>query len=388
VLTADRPPLWVLSALLLLGGAHLAGTAAAPPPSPTERLAVSTGALLAAALAKALLLAWRPPGTDTGPGGGYFQPSLFLIGLVFGAVVVGLGGAAVAAARQGRPARPWLWAALLIALPGSWLGPAPTGAWRTLAPGPGFGRLAEVLTGSVLVLVAMAWLTPVPPLPANAARQLRRAGGTALGVAAGLAGTLAALHQIAPPVGWLLAAGWPAAVLLGMLPARPARLGAGVLGLATTGLAALLPAGRAPAGQPAVLVTLALLALVVLAGAAVRPGDDRVPRGYPVLVALLTAGTAAAVAVYDAGWRLAPPTADYPRLALTLVVVPFTLAASAGLRVVRAPGGPRAAATVALLCGLGWLGAWALPQLPAWGPVLLALPIGAAVAGALRLDTR
>ncbi len=190
----QRPPLWVLSALLLLGAAHLAGTAdATAPPEPTERLLVSAGALVAAALTRVALTAWRPPGNEIS----YFQPGLYLIGLVFGAVVLGLGAAALAAARRREPARPWLWAALLIALPGSWLGPAPLGTrWSTApflgqlsqATAPGFGRLAQVLAGSVAVLAAMAALTPTPAAPGAPARRLRLAGGVAVGVAAGLAG--------------------------------------------------------------------------------------------------------------------------------------------------------------------------------------------------------
>ncbi len=131
-----------------------------------------------------------------------------------------------------------------------------------------------------------------------------------------------------------------------------------------------------------------LLAAVALAAAAVRPGDDRVARGYPVPVALLTAAAASAITVYDADWRLAAPSADHPPLALTLVAVPFALAVSAGLRIVRSPDGPRRAGAVALLCGLGWLAVWALPRLPSWGPVLIAVPLGALVAGAVHAGIR
>jgi hypothetical protein len=62
--------------LLGLGALGLAGPAARPAGT-TARLCLGVGALLAAALAKALLVAWLPDGAS--PWLGYDQPSLYLV---------------------------------------------------------------------------------------------------------------------------------------------------------------------------------------------------------------------------------------------------------------------------------------------------------------------
>ncbi len=407
---AARPPLWVLAALLCLGALSLLGDAGRVP-SGTQRVAVPAGAALAAALAKNLLLAW-PAGTR--PATGYYQPSLYLIGLVFGAVVValgltGLGSALTGLGLTGRPAtrragslRPWLWAALLIALPGSWLGPGPLTGWTAGGSGPGFGRLAEVLTGTVVVLAAMAWLVPNRDRQSAAPGGLARAGATAVGVGAGIAVVLAVLAGAASPGYRLLAGGWLVALLLTAAQARSARIAAALVGLAATGAAAVLATPGSPlpgtgpggsAGSHATPIgagtgaTFVLLGLVALAGAPVR--DGRLPRGYPLVVGLGTALAALGLAVYDADWRLARPTTGYPALVLTLAVLPFALAAAAGLGSLRARATTyRATGLLALGCGLAWLGALALPSLPTWGPVLLTVALGGAVLAARRLRVR
>src|SRR5579859_8110290 len=160
-----RPPLWVVLALLAFGGLALAAPA---PRGATVRLAVVTGALVTAALGRWLLAGQLP--ASRWPAGNY-QPALSLAGLVVAVAVAGVAAGGVLAALEGRRVRPWLWAALLLALPGGWLGP------RGTAAGPGFGRLAEVLLATCVVVAAMAVTTGKRGYPA---------GGVALGCAVGL----------------------------------------------------------------------------------------------------------------------------------------------------------------------------------------------------------
>jgi hypothetical protein len=364
----SRPPLWVVLALVGFGALALA---APPPRSATVRAAVVTGALVTAALGKALLAGQLPMARWST---GYYHPAIALAGLVVAGAAAGLAAGAVPAALRGRPVRPWLWGALLLALPGGWLGP------RTAATGPGgwpgFGRLAEVLLATCVVLAAMAALSGV-----RRGAGLDRAGGVALGCAAGLATFLWVVGEghAVPGYGWgptrgpWAYAGWVLAALAWPLLAPAGRRV--VLGAALGGTVIVGATGGGPPGT--VSVTLALLGAVALLGVG---GRSR----YPLGVFLATVAGCAVVACYDNGWRAGgwhgfPHTAA---LVLTLAIVPFALAAVAGVRALAA-GAHRVAAVATLLTGTGWIGALTLPHLPAWGPILLLVPLGAAGVAAL-----
>jgi hypothetical protein len=115
-----------------------------------------------------------------------------------------------------------------------------------------------------------------------------------------------------------------------------------------------------------------MLGIVALLGAG---GRSR----YPLLVFLGTVAGCAVVACYDNGWRTSGwgDFAHTGTLVLTLAIVPFALAAVAGVQALAA-GARRVAAAVALVTGTGWIGALTLPHLPAWGPVPLLVSLGAA----------
>lgn len=346
-----RPPLWILLVLLAFGG--LALTAPAPRGA-TVRLAVVTGAVVTAALGKWLLAGARP--------GGYYQPVLPLAGIVVAVAVAGLAASGVWAARERRPVRPWLFAALLLALPGGWLGP------RGAAAGPGFvgqhlggtsqpegfGRLAEVLLATCVVLAAMAALSGVRGA-AQPVAILDRAGGVALGCAAGYAGYLGwGTHHWGYAV-WLLAL---------LVPWRP-----------VTGLAMAVSPLLLPFGTP--LVALVLLGFVALL----------CPRGRPVPVALAMVAAAATVTWYDNDWHL-PPTVPFGHsagLVLLLTLVPFTVAAFAGAASLRRQ--PLRAVPL-LATGTGWVGWLTVPHLAAWGPILVLVPVLGAAVGTLVLLRR
>ncbi len=233
----------------------------------------------------------------------------------------------------------------------------------------------EVLLATCVVVAAVAALAGAPRT-ADPSTGLHRAGGVALGVAAGLAGCLCLTGGSPAYEGWLLAAvAWP------VLPVPGRRLGV-ALALAGTVFAGTVPAadGSGVDGEPPiVLITLVLLGFVALLGA----GG---PRAYPPIAALATGAASAVIGCYDNGWRFVgwhdrPHTAT---LVATLAIVPFALAVGTGLRAPRRP-----AAVVAALAGAGWIGALALPHLLAWGPTLLLLPlIGAAMAVPHQLQTR
>jgi hypothetical protein len=377
-----RPPLWVVLALFGFGALALAAPSGGPGSAPadgvtvrtdgvTARAALVTGALATAALAKALLAAQLPVARWST---GYYQPAIALSGLVVAAAVAGLAGGALAALRQRRPARPWLWAALLLALPGGWLGPR-----TVLAPPdarPGFGRLAEVLLASCVVLAAMAALTGVRG-PGRSGAGLHRAGGVALGCAAGLCGYLWLVGQ-----GGIGYAGWPVVALLYPVlpvPVRRLAIGAALILTATAGAGT---AGVGTAGIGTAPVTVALLGLVALVGPAGRAA-------YPAAAGLATLAASALVASYDNGWQ-APGWNNVPRttgLVLTLAIVPFAFAAVAGVRALRA-GPYRLPAIVALAVGTGWIAALTVPYLRAWGPILFLVPAAALAGTVLRTVRR
>jgi hypothetical protein len=210
---------------------------------------------------------------------------------------------------------------------------------------------------------------------------LHRAGGLALGCAAGLAaflwlggeGLLFSGYGWGPTRGpwayaaWLLAAGGAA-----VLPGLGRRLLVG-LALVLTVVVAVTPA----APPRTALLTLALLGIVALLGPAGRTG-------YPVPVAFASLAAAAAVTWYDNGWHVTvtEPFVHTAGLALTLAIVPFALAALAGAGAL-SQRVHRVAAVLALLTGTGWVGAVTLPHLSAWGPILLLIPLAATGVGIL-----
>jgi DNA-directed RNA polymerase specialized sigma24 family protein len=368
----QRPPLWVILALLGFGAIALAG--GGEPLTGAARLAVPVGALVAAALAKALMT-WQVPADAWW--GVYYQPSLWLAGAVAAVAVLGVAGAGAVAAVRGRPARPYLWAALLLALPGGWLGPMNTQRALQFQPGLAFGRLAEVVLASCLVLAAMTWLAAV--------RQevrvglLERAGALAVGCAGGvsaflgLASELAFVHDRDWPVhdwqvylGWVLvAAAWPYL--------RPAARRVAV----ATALLLMLTVTMSPypvAPPPGVRSGLAALGAVAL----IAPGRYRARLAVPVTV-LLMAGAAGLIAVYDNGWELTGWVAyqQTAALVMTVVIAPLTVALVAGVRAV-VDGTRPAAGVLLVLTGAGWIGLLALPSFDRWGPTLLLLPVGLA----------
>src|SRR5205807_225597 len=120
--------------------------------------------------------------------------------------------------------------------PGGGLGPR-TGPVAGAGTRPGFGRLAEVLLATCVVLAAMAALTGVRAVAGG----LDRAGAMALGCAAGLAGSLWWMGQGRP---WAYAGWLGAALAYPVLPAIGRRLAvAAALGLTAT--VAVVPAVRA-----------------------------------------------------------------------------------------------------------------------------------------------
>jgi hypothetical protein len=364
-----RPPLWVVLALLGFGAIALT---APVPAGATVRLGVLTGALVTAALAKWLLAGQLPA---TPPATGYYQPVLSLAGLVVAGAVMAVAAGGVLAALEGRRARPWLWAALLLALPGGWLGPRST----ALEAGnqPGFGRLAEVVLATCVVLAAMAALSGVRGAT-DPAVALHRAGGVALGCGAGLAAFLW-LGGERPGYGWgpthapWAYGAWLAAALgSAVLPVTGRRIAIGLAALLTLGVALV------PSGPPvAALLTLVLLGTIGLLDPARRSA-------YPLPVALATLAAAAVVALYDNGWR---PVAvesfgHTAALVLTLAIVPFTLAALAGARAL-GQRAHRIPAVLALLTGTGWVGALTLPHVSSWSPIVVLIPLAAGALGAL-----
>jgi DNA-directed RNA polymerase specialized sigma24 family protein len=362
----QRPPLWVILALLGFGVIAMAG--GGEPLTGAARLAVPVGALVAAALAKALLNWQQLDGMwwDT-----YYQIAPRLAGMVAAAAVLGVAAAGAVAAARGRPARPYLWAALLLALPGGWLGPMNTSPAGQFQPGIEFGRLAEVVLASCLILAAMTWLAALH----RGARVglLDRAGGLAIGCAGGLSAFqgLAGRLLFADRdwqfgdwrgyVGWVLvAAAWPF-----LVPA--ARRATTVVALVLMFLA-IAP----PPGVRGSLTVLAAVALVAPGRPATRIGGWlAVP-----LTALVTAGAAAVIGVYDNGWELTGWVAyqQTAALVMTVAIVPLTVAMVAGVRAVLS-GTRTVAGALLVLAGAGWIGLLALPNLSRWGPTLLLLPL-------------
>ncbi|GHJ44726.1 hypothetical protein Cs7R123_20680 [Catellatospora sp. TT07R-123] len=355
-----RPPLWVLAALLCFGALALPVAGRVDRPGSGElRAGIAAGAVAVATGADVVMRAW--PGQHTAS---YYQPTIAQVGCVVAAAVGALAvrtpvqggltrhpparagtpdpagdlspgrtpGPSGTARPTGTPERAWLWATLLIGLPGAWLGPVDTGTWRAAGELPKFGRLAEVLLGTCIVLLGMARL------------RRRRAGADRGGSwsAPGEAGSV----LIGYAVGLVAFAG-----LVGAVTAH-------VLATAVTCLTAggALAAGGAPSAEGGV-------------------GRRWTAAGTAGTVTLLAAY---AVGVYSndwsvTGWHLARTTG----LAATLAVVPLAAAVHAAWAHRHAL--PRAAALVAGIGATTWLAWLTLPDLPAWGPVPLVLLAAAAL---------
>ncbi|MBV1854632.1 hypothetical protein [Catellatospora tritici] len=368
----DRPPLWVLGALLCFGLLSLPIAGRLDRPGGGElRVGLALGAVAVAAGADAVARAWPGP---VSAAHSYYQPTIAQVGVVVAATVAVLAllslprhrvpwrqphahahapgpedgrlrprpatgtpiGAPDGAARgravagTGAQARGRLWATLLIGLPGAWLGPVDTGTWRAAGELPRFGRLAEVLLGSCVVLLCMAELRR---------RRAGRGGGPWL-----------------PP-------GAAGAALIGY-----------AVGLAT--FAGLL--GAVTGHVLATAVTCAGVGAVLAGTAAGR-------RWWPVAgtAGAVTVLAAYAVGVYSndwsgSGWQLGRTTG----LAATLAVVP--LAAAAHAVWAHRDTLPRTAALIGGGGAVAWLAWLTLPDLPAWGPVPLVLLAGAAALAGLR----
>ena len=331
----DRPPLWVLMALVGFGliahlgtGPRATGGAA---PSTEERLSVAAGVVAVAVSASTVTLIWPPVG---GGWGYYYQPTISRVGVVVGAAVASVAVIALLRLVQRRPAVDWLWATVLLGLPSGWLGPFDTAGLRLAADRsvPHFGRLAQVLLASCVAAAAMVWLAQrrspgAPARPPAGRGSLAAAGVAALGCALGLAAFFV-----------------PAAVVLRGLPMH-----------------AVLTVG-----------------VLVVVGAVAGPAPSR-RTGWGILATAAAAlAGALVVAVYDNGWSTTGWT-DLPHtvaLVCTVSLVPLSACAVTAARVLRATGGVRAvggrAGATAALC-VGWLGYLTLPYVLSWGPVLLVL---------------
>ncbi|GAA1612873.1 hypothetical protein [Catellatospora bangladeshensis] len=317
----DRPPLWVLMALAVFGLVALAGTDGFRR-NAERRAGPALGAVAVACGADVVTHLWRD-GAPGHPHTGYYQPAVAQAGLVVAAAVAVLACLALADLRRGGSARSWLWATLLIALPGAWLGPFDTASWQVAGELPRFGRLAQVLLGTCLVVGAMAYLrveaVRAPQSPARAA-----AGPVLAGYAAGLLA-----------FAWLL---------------------------------------DAVTGQVA-----ATVAVCAGAGLLLGPGATRWLLTRTGAAAAGTLAGAYAVGVYSNDWAadgwVQVRTAG---LAVMLGVVPLAYGAYTAFRRPR-----RGTAPVAGLLCLGWLAWLTLPGLPAWGPVLPVLLAVPAIRAAL-----
>ena len=332
VTAVDRPPLWVLMALIVFGLLALAGTSVAVgagAPSADERLAILAGTVAVAVTASTVVVVWPPVG---GGFGYYYQPTIARVGTVVAATVATVAVVAVARALRGRPAQSWLWATVLLGLPAGWLGPFDTASLRLAAEAevPRFGRLAQVLLATCLAVVAMIWLVR---------RQARAVAPARGGLALAGAWTLGGLIGLTAFVGLGLAelGGFAGPALTAGVP--PHATGA-ALALLVTGVLAL---GRGPVRWSA-----------IAAGAGA---------GY-------LAGWC--VAAYDNGWTATGWT-DFEHttvLIATVAFVPLMICAVGALDASAAPTWRRWGV---LATSLGWLGYATLPYVLSWGPVLLVL---------------
>jgi hypothetical protein len=331
--TVDRPPLWVMLALVVFGFIAVAGSGPSSVRGALDsRLAVPAGAFAVAVGASAVTLIWAPSGEGFGY---YYQPTIARVGIVVTAAVAVV--AAVAVTRQVRRqgAVEWLWATALLGLPAGWLGPFDTGGLRAAAadPVPHFGRLAQLVLASCIAGITIAWLArrrTSTDAAQSTVDSLARAGALALGTAVGL--------------GLFLAVGLTST-------STPAHVAGAVAVLAAVGLASR------PRSLPTVLGATAV-----------------------------AIGLAWLVAVYDNGWTVHGWTAPArtASLVVTIALLPLSACAYAAARALRTA---RPVAAVILALSVGWIGYSALPYVLSWGPVLFVLVI-CCVAVALPLRRR
>ncbi|WP_144121268.1 hypothetical protein [Catellatospora sichuanensis] len=337
----SRPPVWVLMTLTVFGLIALAGTG--PWQRDLEgRATPALGAVAVACGAELVSRAWPDPLT------GYYQPAFAQLGLVVAAAVAALALLTLTAVRHGDPPRPRLWATLLIALPGAWLGPLDTDTWRTAADLPRFGRLTQVLLGTTLVLLTMSRLRT------TTSRRSCASGGYDTHFS-GMSATVRARSSRS----WTASRGVAAGVLAGY--------GVGLLGF----------------GWAVGAVTGHVLATAgVCGGAGALLGLRRGVFGLGGLVAVGTLVAAYAVGVYSNGWTVGGWTepARTTGLAAMLAVLPLAFAAHTAYRSARQV----TVVAAGVLCA-GWLAWLTLPDLPAWGPVLPVLVAVPLVRAALSI---
>ncbi len=288
--SAERPPLWIVVPLIVLGLIACGGNLR---PTAEQRLNVVAGAA-AIAVACAMIKPALP---------GYYQPVLSRVGVV---VAVGVLAMMTLALRRGRP---YLYAAVLLAVPAAWFGPIDAVNWQIgldHVTAARFGRLAHVVLATCVVIAMLAWLS-------RQSGTASRASGLALGGGAGYALFITLI----------LGGAWP---------------GASLAAVTALGLLGLL------LGRPSLMAS--------LIGAA----------------AYFTLGLA--VGVYSNNWSSTWPTPA--RTAVLVAMLSLLPCAYAAFHVVRVGPltGRRAAA---LVVSLGWTGYLTVPAIEAWGPLLWVL---------------
>ncbi|GIH07839.1 hypothetical protein Rhe02_59060 [Rhizocola hellebori] len=299
--SAERPPLWIVVPLIVLGLITCGGMLK---PTAEQRLNI-----VASAAAIAVTCAPIKPALP-----GYYQPVLTRVGIV---VAVGVLAMMTLALRRGRP---YLYAALLLAVPAAWFGPIDAVNWQIgldYVTAARFGRLAHVVTATCVVIAMLSWLS-------RQSGTASRASGLALGGGAGYTLFLTLT----------LDGAWPSASiatvtalgLLGLLLGRPS-LTASLIGAAT----------------------------------------------------YFTLGVA--VGVYSNNWSSTWPTpARTAVLVAMLSLLPCAYAAFHLLRATQLTWRHAAAMVVSL----GWTGYLTVPAVMAWGPLLWVLTAVTAIAAIRR----
>jgi hypothetical protein len=423
----DRPPLWVIMSLVGFGLVALAGSspmATGGVISTDERLSVGLGPFAVAICASLVTKIWPPADRSWGH---YYQPTISRVGTVVAGTVGAVALIAVVQSlrprsnrtRSSRTAVDWFWATLVLALPGGWLGPFDTSTWRLAtaeAQVPRFGRLAQILFATVVVLAAMAWLgrrrpdlaRPARPVRVDAVGEAARPG-TAVGaggirhwhppVRAGAGLTVVAATALGSTGAFIVyigltsllggaGAGWRQSITVPMLSTlgvlvvlatvtavdlrRPGsvRLALGAAALALVGAlaAACYDNNWHPWGWPHLPVTATLVSTVGIApvglccATAVRSWLSLRPARQTRVVRVAAASVGHQIPAQQVAGRR--PAGRPAGLQAGLGVSGFRVAGLGAIRV---------RALVAALVSAGWLAVVTLPYLFAWGPVLLVL---------------
>jgi len=410
-----RPPLWTTLTLTALGVLTLAGTPSGHRSTPVwQRLLVPAGALVIAGGATGYLYLgdplvdqwWQP----------YYGVAIVASGTVAAGVVAAVAAVALVQALRRRPVRPWLWAGLLLALPGGWLGPLelnPPVEWTPILYfyDLQFGRLAQMLVASCVIIAIMAWLRGTGSRAATRETGLSRelGLGRATAVVVGCGAGLAVIHgmmratqlprlvtdsvvlSVPDFVALVATLCWVAAALAWAV--LPAQRPGGALRLAAVSAAALVGVAWPPVDwylgghalpSSAVLAVLGLVAV----GGTVATGTTGARHWRAVLAgAVVTMIATAAVVFYNDGWQFDQwGFSAAATLVGTLMLVPLAgvaLAGAAGARR-RMPGSRLRLtawwATVGLSASS--IAAMTLPYLSSWGPVLMLVAAVAAAAAA------